>query len=43
MSLPEVSFADSSWVSLHPHVAQGGAGGTRASPDLVTSVVALWP
>lgn len=41
MSLPEVSFADSAWVSLHPHMAWGGAGNTRSSPDLVTSLVAL--
>lgn len=32
MSLPEVSFADSAWVSLHPHVAQGGGGDTTSQP-----------
>lgn len=32
MSLPEVTFADSAWVSLHPHVAQEGGGGTEPEP-----------
>lgn len=32
MSLPEVSFADSAWVSLSPRVAQGAGGGTKCQP-----------
>lgn len=30
VSLPEVSFVDSVWVSLHPHMAQGGGGDTKS-------------
>lgn len=32
LSLPEVSFADSAWVSLHPHMAQGSGGSTKPQP-----------
>lgn len=32
MSLPEVSFADSAWVSLPPPMAQGSGGSTRPRP-----------
>lgn len=48
MSLPEVSFADSAWVSLSPRMAPpgGGAGveetpGASLQPDAVASVLAL--
>lgn len=45
MSLPEVSFADSAWVSLYPRVVQGEwvEEAPSASPrlDVVASVLAL--
>lgn len=34
MSLPEVSFADSAWVSLHPHVAREVQG--TPGPHLIS-------
>lgn len=45
MSLPEVSFADSAWVSPYPHTVQGEwvEEASSGSPqlDVVASVLAL--
>lgn len=47
MSLPEVSFLDSTWVSLPPYMAlrgrggRGGGVGPNLWPDVVASMLAL--